>query len=128
MILIAFMELCPRCNVSFEEYSDSGMCPACDSLQVESKPPPTLSVAALVVGALPFFLSFSRRSVVTRTVNGITTETVSGMDYIAVGAGVLAVLIGLIAAVRVAGGKGKAMAVLAILLGAYQVAKGFFLF
>src|SRR5664279_622004 len=78
------------------------MCPSCaakmdvSAAQDRARPPwMGFAIAGAVVGAIPWFVSFSSSS--SSTVNGHVTSFVY-RDWIAVGCGVVAALLGVIAA------------------------------
>lgn len=89
---------------------------------------PTLPIIGLVVGAVPFAVSFQTTSKTTVTEGTIETVTSkSAIDYVAVGAGGLAFLLGLVALIQ--GIRVRNMAVLglgvaAMALGIFQIARG----
>jgi TPR repeat protein len=84
-------------------------------------------IAGAVVGALPFAFSFSIASTVS--VNGVVTGTYR--DYFAFAAGIVAIAcggIGAIAAPRPRKANMLGLAVLVVVLGAFQLARGFGVF
>lgn len=125
------MDVCPVCSESFAEPTVTGLCPTCDAAERMGARKPMLAITALIVGAIPFVFSMSNTRSTTFSRNGqIVAETVTGMDYVALGAGVLAVAMGIAAVVpsiKRNDGKGAGLGGLAVVLGVYQVLRGLYL-
>lgn len=87
----------------------------------------TLLIAGAIAGAVPFMASYSQTS--TTVVNGVASSTFR--DWVAVGAGGLAIVLALAAIASLAKSKRMkeiAMGVAVLALGGYQVARGFGVF
>ena len=84
-----------------------------------------VTIAALIGGIGPFCLSYTSSS--STTINGVTTS--SYIDYIAVVGGPLAILCGLIGLITGLKASNKLMGLglplLAMVLGVYQLLRGF---
>ena len=128
------MGTCAKCGGQFADTEmmmtgDGPLCKQCYAADIEPKPKttPTMSIAGVIVGTLPFFLHFGTSSSVT--VNGQTTTT--STNYVALGAGPGAVILGIVGvlmALKVEDPKSKqtglGVGALAILLGLYQAILG----
>lgn len=120
------MELCPSCKSAFSEPSATGLCPTCASDESAPKTS-TGTLVAFLVSLIPFFASLNIGSTRTSTINGVTETTRSGMDYVAVIAGGVALVLGARAfyKARKAGrAKTSKMAALAMAIGVFHIIKG----
>ena len=127
------MKACAVCGKEVEEselYTSGngevcGSCHLDDELPKPGLPISPIAMVALAGGVVPFFASFSTSS--SATVNGVITG--SHTDYVAIGGGAVAVLVGLVATVLGLKAANKAMGIgaplLAVLLGVYQLLRGF---
>ncbi len=131
------MASCGRCNGKFAESdldmtAEGPVCPACGSAD---EPEPTLlwstPAIALFFAIVPFFLQLSFTT--TRMINGGVVESMS-RDYLAVGCGGLALIIGAfgcISAFKSPDARrtpGLVLCCAAVTLGAYQIARGLGMF
>lgn len=125
------MDTCPSCNSDFDEATATGLCPACE-VDDTATSKPTSAIVALAISAIPFVFSLGTSQSHTVTVNGVVTESsVSGIDYVALVAGGVGVALGLLAAKKSktsGDNKSVGIAIAAVLLGAYHVARGLYLF
>ena len=82
----------------------------------------TTTIVLAVLCFAPFFLSFG--STETVSVNGVITECTS-LDFLAIGAGAVAVLLGFMAVVKSGEGSTiRPVGVVALLLGGYHIVSG----
>ncbi|MCC6526964.1 MAG: hypothetical protein IT373_30230 [Polyangiaceae bacterium] len=130
------MATCAKCGTEIDAaralLSPQGMvCEQCHYAEASSAGGGTYGKGAgglgVVLGVVPFFLHYG--SVQTTTVNGVTT--VSGQDFVALGGGGGALLLGLVGVV--AGLRAKSMptvgiAAAALALGVVQLLRGLLIF
>lgn len=120
------MDICPSCNSAFPEVSATGLCPTCEK-DNGGLTTSTGTLVAFLVSLIPFFVSLNVGSTRTTTINGVTESTRSGMDYVAVIVGGVALVLGARAFFRARKSqrpKTAKMAGVAMLIGAFHIIKG----
>jgi hypothetical protein len=124
------MNTCPACNAEFSEHSYTGLCLTCESVEPDpTAAKPMLAISALVLAVFPFFLSISSRSSGAYSDHRGSYAWSTGIDYVAVLGGALAVFLGVLSLpvyARLKHKRGMAIGLAGLLLGGYQFAYGMF--
>lgn len=130
------MTACAVCGAVVENEAQSGvLCQSCFSSEQDApKRSGLLSKIpiALFISFVPFCASYRTTQSSTSTVNGeVVASNVETMDYIALALGPVAIVLGLVAVKRALSGPAETktrdlgLAAAAIVVGLYQIARGF---